>query len=332
MKTTKDAEMFCQYIAHEYFSNRNYELLEDIIDERISIIGTGAHELSRNIHEFTTALQKELQFWNGTFIIESEWYQATILAENLFLVISQIKASQDTTAQLVYDFSSRVTFIVEYKDGQWKLIHVHQSVPDYNQGDDEFFPHRMIEESRAQLEKQIAQKTKELEMSNQQVIYNLRHDYLTGVLNRHYLEEEIKKAMEKHEYGAILVLDIDYFKEVNDNYGHPFGDSVLIKLADTMKESFQISYCGRIGGDEFIAYIPSDKADFKDVDMLIRKFKDNWQNNIADLDCKEKITLSVGIAKYPDHGKDYLELWSNGDKALYMSKNSGRNRISVFKK
>lgn len=330
MNTEKEAEKFCQYVAHEYFGNHNYKLLDYIVDNRISIIGTGAHEISRNAQEFMIALKKEEEFWNGTFIIEDEWYQATRLSENLFLVIGEIKACQDSEDKLIYSFSSRVTFIVEYIN-HWKLIHVHQSVPDYNQGDDEFFPHRMLEESKVQLEKQIAQKTKELEMSNQQVIYNLRHDYLTGVLNRHYLEEEIKKAMIKYKYGTILVLDIDYFKEVNDNYGHPFGDEILIRLADTMKESFQIEYCGRIGGDEFIAYIPSNDDNLEGFERLVEKFKANWDKNIKQFSLNDKVTLSGGIAYYPKHGKDYLELWSNGDKALYMSKNSGRNKITIYK-
>ena len=80
-------------------------------------------------------------------------------------------------------------------------------------------------------------------MSNQQVIYNLRHDYLTGILNRPSLEKEVTEAMSNHQYGVILVLDIDYFKEVNDNNGHPYGDEVLIKLANTMQESFKSGIC-----------------------------------------------------------------------------------------
>lgn len=329
MKRGKDAEEFCKYIAHEYFGNRNYELVGELIDNRISVIGTGAHEISRNIQEFAGALKKEEAMWDGSFIIEREWYQATRLANNIFVVIGEVEASQNSTAHLIYRFSSRVTFVVEYDDN-WKLIHVHQSVPDLNQGDEEFFPHRMIEESKVQLEKQIAQKTKELEMSNKQVIYNLRHDYLTGILNRHYLEVEIKKAMKEYKYGVILVFDIDFFKKVNDGHGHLFGDKVLIKLADTMKDNFKVDYCGRIGGDEFIAYIPLDRVDYQEVEKIVDKFRMDWQNNIKDIYPNDLITLSIGLAFYPMHGKEYQELLDNGDKALYMSKNSGRNQVTIY--
>lgn len=67
-------------------------------------------------------------------------------------MIGEVKASQNNTASLIYRFSSRVTFVVEY-DNKWKLIHVHQSVPDLNREEEEFFPHRMIEDSKLQLEK-----------------------------------------------------------------------------------------------------------------------------------------------------------------------------------
>ena len=77
-----------------------------------------------------TALNKEAELWDGTFIIEDEWYQGTELADNLFVVIGQIEGRQNSNDQLVYSFSSRVTFIIEYHDMQWKIIHVHQSVPD----------------------------------------------------------------------------------------------------------------------------------------------------------------------------------------------------------
>ncbi|WP_455683806.1 GGDEF domain-containing protein [Thomasclavelia sp.] len=328
-KTIKEAESFCCYVAHEYLENRNYELLCNIIDENISIIGTGAHEISHNARELMIALHNESELWDGTFKIEDEWYQANEIRENLFIVFGEVKAKQNCNDQLLYDFSSRITFVLEFKNDNWKVLHVHQSMPDFSQGDDEFFPHRIIEESKLQLEKQIAQKTKELEMSNQQVLYNLKHDYLTGVLNRHYFEEELKNKIIDDNKWAIIIIDIDYFKSVNDNYGHPFGDQVLIKLADTMKDSFGKDCCGPIGGDEFVAFVLFSNYD--QIKDHINNFKNNWDKNIAILNSSKQITLSIGIAYYPEHGADYNELLSNADKALYLSKNNGRNRISAYK-
>lgn len=275
------------------------------------------------------ALQDEAELWDGTFKIEDEWYQVNEIRENLFIVFGEVKAKQNCKDQLLYDFSSRITFVLEYKNDKWQVLHVHQSMPDYSQGDDEFFPHRIIEESKLQLEKQIAQKTKELEMSNQQVLYNLKHDYLTGVLNRHYLEEELKNKVNGNNKWAIIILDIDYFKAVNDNYGHPFGDQVLIKLAETMKASFGNVCCGRIGGDEFVAFMQFTNQD--QIKDCINGFKNNWDKDIATLNSSKPITLSIGISYYPEHGTNHNELLSNADKALYLSKNNGRNRISIYK-
>lgn len=328
-KTVKEAESFCCYVAHEYLENRNYELLCNIIDENISIIGTGAHEISHNAKELMTTLQDEAKLWDGTFKIDDEWYQANEVRDNLFIVFGEVKAKQNCNDQLLYDFSSRITFVLEFINDNWRVLHVHQSMPDFSQGDDEFFPHRIIEESKLQLEKQIAQKTKELEMSNQQVLYNLKHDYLTEVLNRHYFEEELKSKLLERKKCAVIVLDIDYFKAVNDNYGHPFGDKVLTNLANTMINSFGQECCGRIGGDEFVALVQFDNHD--KLNTYINNFKKTWDKNIFTLNSRQLITLSIGIAYYPEHGLSYNELLSNADKALYLSKNNGRNRISIYK-
>lgn len=329
MKTVNDAKSFCKHIVDEYFKNHNYQLLGEVMADNITIIGTGAHEISLNSEEFKSALQFEEEEWEDNFVVENEWYHATELAPNLFVVIGQVDSRQDNDDMLVYRFISRFTFIVEYRDEQWVLLHVHQSVPDANQGNDESYPRQIIEESRAQLKKEIAQKTKELEMSNQQVIYNLKHDYLTGLLNRYYLQEAIALEMEQHPYGLILEVDIDHFKQVNDNNGHPYGDKVLLTLAKTMEESFSSGICGRIGGDEFIAYLPFDDNKFKNAKVIFDDFKNNWQKNITAIN-DNSITLSIGVACYPKHGNNYQVLWSNADKALYLSKNSGRNKITVY--
>lgn len=330
MITEKEAENYCRYVVHEYLENRNYELIFNILDEDSSIIGTGAHEVSRNGREGMMALKNEEQIWDGNFIIEDEWYQANRIVDNIFIVFGEIKAKQNGDDKLVYDFSTRVSIVIRYKNNVWKVLHIHQSMPDYSQGDDEFFPHRLIEKSRSQLEMQIAEKTKELEMSNHQVLFNLKHDYLTSILNRHYLEEEIEKRMEKNKSGVIIVIDVDYFKEVNDNYGHPIGDKVLIKLAETMKENFKLGCCGRIGGDEFVAFLQINNHQ-DEISNYIMQFVQEWEKNVSELNIQHPVTLSIGVACYPEHGENYHDLWANADKALYISKNNGRNRVSIYK-
>ena len=320
------AEKFCRNLIHEYMENRNYDLVVNVIDPRISVFGTGSHEVSRNVEELEKAIDKEVKSFQGSFKIIDEWYQATALNHNQYLVIAQIVVKEESDKPLVYEFLSRVTFVIEYQQDGWKVIHVHHSVPDEKQGSDEYFPHGLIEASRLALEKTIEKKTQELEMLNQQVLHDLKHDYLTQLLNRHYFEKTVVKTMLETAQGAIIIIDVDSFKTVNDSYGHPFGDEVLIALAKTLKNSFQDDICGRIGGDEFLVYVKG----VEDIMQRADDFKAAWQSYQSGLNWPMVVNISMGIAMYPRHGKDYHELWSNGDKALYWSKNNGRNQISMF--
>ncbi len=330
MNSLQTAEKFCRFLWHEYLVERNFSKFAEIIDHRLTVIGTGAHEISRNPQEFNDFLKKEEASWNGKFIIESEWYQTTALRDSLYLVIGEIKAKEDAKDRIIYDFYFRFSMIAEVEGDNWKLIHFHQSVPDPNQLNDEFFPHNMIEQSNLQLKRKIDEKTKELEMSNQKVLYNLRHDYLTGLLNRHYLEKSIESAMKKYPYGVLIMMDLDNFKLINDKYGHPFGDRVLMLLAKSMKNIFSEFVTGRIGGDEFIVYIPCGAQDTAFIRPLLHSFLEDWGEMQKELPLQNTISVCMGIARHPEHGKDYQKLWSNADKALYLAKGGGKNGICFY--
>ncbi len=297
------AEEFCRFIWRKYLVERRYDIFEEILDERLSVIGTGAHEMSRNRDEFTTSISREMAEWDGSFQIKSEWYQTTDLAEDLFLVIGELTAKEDAKDGILFDMYFRFSAILERREGGWKAIHVHQSVPDPNQASDEFFPHRMVEKNA------------------QQVLYNLRHDSLTGLLNRLYLKETVDRSMEDQPDGSMLMLDIDKFKHLNDTHGHPFGDSVLRLLAQSLRTSFPGSIIGRIGGDEFIVYVPKN-----DLDKFLENFHEDWLDSQRPLCLPEPVTVSIGISRCPLDGRTYEDVWVAADKALYIAKrDTGRH-------
>lgn len=142
---------------------------------------------------------------------------------------------------------------------QWRVLHVHQSVPDPEQGTDEFFPHRLMEQSNRQLKQLVEEKTRALEESYRRMEYNARHDSLTRLLNRRWVEAQISAAMQEGRPGVMIMLDIDWFKQINDTMGHPLGDQVLETLGQAILAVFPDALSGRIGGDEFILYLRSDR-------------------------------------------------------------------------
>lgn len=157
-------------------------------------------------------------------------------------------------------------------------------------------------------------------------------DALTSIYNRGYLfeagETVMQNAINANEVFSVIMLDIDYFKSVNDNYGHPFGDYVLKVLAQLCLGSFRKSdIVSRYGGEEFCILLPSttrlvalSKAEA--LRQKISQFKFERDN------IKLNVTVSLGVAEYLREHKNFDEVLKIADENLYISKESGRNRVT----
>lgn len=306
MKMT--AEEFCRFIWQKYLVERRYDILGEVVDSQISVIGTGAHEISRNVEEFVTSMSRESTEWDGTFLIKSQWYQTVELSGELSLVFGELVAKEDAEDGILYDVRFRFSAVLRKDGDSWRLVHMHQSVPDPNQAMDEFFPHRMVEEN------------------GQQIIYNLRHDSMTGLLNRRYLKETAARRMAAEPDGRMIMMDIDDFKHLNDTFGHPFGDRVLILFAQSLKFSFPEGVLGRIGGDEFVVYIPGPMSR-EACDTLIQTFKRDWKESQQTLKLSFDITTSIGVSVSSEAENNYDEVWKKADDGLYQAKKSGKNKV-----
>lgn len=306
MKMT--AEEFCRFLWQKYLVERRYDILGEVVDGQISVIGTGAHEVSRNLEEFIVSMGHESTEWDGTFLIKSQWYQTVELSDEISLVFGELVAKEDAEDGILYDVRFRFSAVLRRDGDGWRLVHMHQSVPDPNQALDEFFPHRMVEEN------------------GQQIIYNLRHDSMTGLLNRRYLKETAARMMATDPNGRMLMMDIDDFKQLNDTFGHPFGDRVLILFAQSLKFSFAQGVLGRVGGDEFVVYIPG-RMSREECEGLLQAFKKDWKDSQDSLKLPFDITTSIGVSESTEAVNTYDQVWKKADDALYLAKKSGKNKI-----
>jgi len=162
-----------------------------------------------------------------------------------------------------------------------------------------------------------------------------RIDGLTQVFNRKHWEECLDKEFSRarrYDHGlALIMFDLDHFKRLNDTYGHQCGDAVLIETAQLIKSLLRLcDQFGRYGGEEFAAILPeTDLAGALDVAERIRheveKMVIKFQNESI------RISTSVGVAIITQNDKRYEDLISNADVALYESKATGRNKVSVAK-
>ncbi|MGE6517110.1 sensor domain-containing diguanylate cyclase [Lysinibacillus sphaericus] len=151
-------------------------------------------------------------------------------------------------------------------------------------------------------------------------------DPLTGVTNRRTMDTVLAKWREEKLPHAIILLDLDYFKSVNDTYGHAVGDKVLQYLAKNMKAvAREGDICCRYGGEEFIMLLPNTTSE--EAAQVAEQLRETLANSISP--CGRPVTLSAGIAVYPQMADTTERLIEAADSALYLAKQTGRNRVLV---
>ncbi|HTZ11697.1 MAG TPA: GGDEF domain-containing protein [Candidatus Margulisiibacteriota bacterium] len=159
-------------------------------------------------------------------------------------------------------------------------------------------------------------------------------DTLTQVFNRrHFLErfaEEMRRSQNFNLSMSFAMIDIDKFKEFNDHYGHLVGDVILREIAKTIKETIrQIDFIGRYGGEEIaVALVETDKEQARLAAERIREAIE--AKVIAAYDEQLKVTVSLGVATFPEDAKEEQALIDKADEALYKAKEAGRNRVVLY--
>ena len=167
-----------------------------------------------------------------------------------------------------------------------------------------------------------------------QLVHLATHDPLTGLYNRSVMEQrlndEINRSSRYNHPVSIFMLDIDYYKSINDTYGHRTGDNILQQFANELKASTRNSdYAARYGGEEFIIILPETSlAEAEELAERLRKHIAEFRFTVDDERSLE-LTISIGIATYPEHAQTSHELMRVADMAMYKAKDAGRNKVKT---
>lgn len=163
---------------------------------------------------------------------------------------------------------------------------------------------------------------------NKYLIHLSEIDPLTSVFNKETTQKLIEQKLNNKEHCCFLILDVDAFKSVNDNYGHAIGDKVLENLGLLFKNHFrQSDIVGRIGGDEFIILIQDENIAESRIQSLLQKVNELKIEELKDF----KLSISIGIAFAPKDGTTFMELYRHADQALYQTKRTGKNNYKIYK-
>lgn len=163
-----------------------------------------------------------------------------------------------------------------------------------------------------------------IKTSEEKLEYMAHNDNLTGLYNRHYLMGQLREMQEAKSISWIAIADIDKFKKINDDYGHKYGDDVLIAVSKAMQEVCKDCYIARWGGEEFLI-VPKTGKVSKDILEKLREYIE--QMLIEAGDQKIKATISVGAFDYSDE-LQLEKTIQKADENLYRSKNNGRNQVT----
>ena len=175
----------------------------------------------------------------------------------------------------------------------------------------------------------ITQKKK----SQQKIEFQAHNDFLTGLYNRMKCESDLKKIIKQSikdgVKGALMFIDLDDFKHINDGLGHQYGDVLLQQIAAGLQSIVGLrGKCYRMGGDEFVAIVMPDM--FSELERIANKVKDMFNKPWYLMETEYFCTMSMGIAVFPDDSKDVHEIIRLADIAMYESKKNGKNGYTFY--
>jgi diguanylate cyclase (GGDEF)-like protein len=188
----------------------------------------------------------------------------------------------------------------------------------------------------ARMESKTAQMASSLQAANAELQHLVLHDPLTKLPNRLLLEDRLQQAIEECRRNetrcAVLFVDLDRFKTLNDSLGHYAGDHVLRTVAERLRGAVrQEDTVSRLGGDEFVVLL-RHLAHVDDAANLARKIMDELSRPIALEEQELRIGSSIGISLFPEHGENAVRLLANADTAMYHVKKAGRSSFACFTK
>ena len=312
-----------------HFGRRDRKVVDTMLSTQVTGYGTGRDESTFGDLSMRELFERDFAAAPNTVAYRVQHCAVRRLNSDWGLVIADMEISTLIAQQQMTFRDLRMTLLFFRKSDRWLIEHLHVSLPTVEHGDDEPFPVKELEERNAALARLVEEKTEQLNSALSHHRQMAITDQLTGLYNRRMLDEQliidIDRAKRYQSGFALLMLDIDHFKTINDRFGHSQGDRFLVQFAYLIRQRLRkADLFGRWGGEEFLVICHgSNETEAKTIAEDLRTAVE-----AADFGLEETRTVSIGLAVFsPD---DSLEgLIERADRGLYQAKSDGRNRVGI---
>ncbi len=229
---------------------------------------------------------------------------------------------------------TRVALPIAARDGLWEGESALRGAPDKDLSVSQVLLAHRNEAGNIEFYSTIARDISERKQYEEELRHQATHDKLTGLPNRTLLDDrlgaEIHRAIRQGRQFALVFLDLDNFKRVNDSLGHPAGDALLKEVSNRLQSAMRPNdTVARYGGDEFVV-VGGDLGSVEHVLVVVNKLRSAFENPIRIVDREIFVTFSAGIALYPADGLDAESLLKNADTAMFRAKDDGQGQFRFY--
>jgi diguanylate cyclase (GGDEF)-like protein len=318
-------QIFIKYLD-TYFVERNIKSSLAIFSPDVTGFGTGADEVARDLNDFLDLYSRDLSEATNPI-----YYQISNLDINTYpglgIVSCQLNIQTEILDQKLKFNKLRLSMVFTLLGGEWQVAHMHISLPTQTHADDESYPLKELEDRNKVLRRLVDERTEKLFTTIKEISVLASTDKLTGVFNRLKIDECLNLELQRSaRYGnklCVIMIDIDHFKRINDNYGHLIGDQVLIEFVNLISSRIRkTDIIGRWGGEEFFIICP--ETELESAVQMAETIR--FMIEAKEIKQSESITASFGVSSYLANDT-YATIISRADTALYEAKKTGRNRV-----
>lgn len=317
---------FDAYIT-AYLTERDLNKTASLFAESFFGFGTGLEERTYTKAEAMLLYQQDIESAPNPIAVTFHQKQFLLLDADNALVAAELDMKTVILEQRVKFNNLRLLLVMHRHQDTVAIVGMHLSFPTDVHGDDESFPLKELEERAHLLQEMVEKRTKSLKQAFDELSDLINRDRLTKVASRHYFEEALLNEQRRFKNFqrnyALILLDIDDFKQINDMNGHLIGDDILKTVAATISNiARKTDVVARWGGDEFVILLPETGVDTAyELAEAMRQAVEN-----GDYPITLAITLSIGISgsRADDHARNVFKLV---DEAMYRAKKTGKNQI-----